>query len=71
MQCKIYFALQAEQATGTAQVGDSIVSELAGGNAHEVFHHLKGWYCSATETQARPCYQTLENQTNMHINFYR
>jgi hypothetical protein len=29
----------------------------------EAFCHLKGWYQAATETQAKPCYHTMERQT--------
>jgi hypothetical protein len=52
------------------QVGESIVADLAEGNVHEVFCHLKGWYWAATETQARPCFQTMEKQKAERIDLY-
>ncbi len=56
MQRAIHVALKVDHMARTAQVGDSIVADLAEGNVHEVFCHLKGWYQAATETQARPCF---------------
>jgi hypothetical protein len=35
-----------------------------------VFRHLKGWYRKAAETQARPCRQTMEHQTNKREELY-
>jgi hypothetical protein len=52
MQRTIYAALKKDRATRMAQVGDSIVAKLAEGNVHKAFCHLKGWYWSATNTQA-------------------
>jgi hypothetical protein len=52
MQCIIYAALKKDRAPRTAQVGKSIVAKLSEGNVHEAFRHLKGWYRSATNTQA-------------------
>jgi hypothetical protein len=48
-----------------------ISHELAGGNVQEAFCHLKGWYRSATDTQARPCFQTMDRQTAERIDLYR
>jgi hypothetical protein len=47
-----------------------IESELTGGNVQEAFHHLKGWYRAATETQAKPCYQTMERQTLERVDIH-
>jgi hypothetical protein len=44
MRRAIYAALKRDRAARTAQVGELIVSELAKGNVHEAFRHLKGWY---------------------------
>jgi len=52
-------------------VGDSIVTELAEGKVHEAFWHLKGWYREASETQAKPCFQTMERQTEERVELYR
>ena len=41
------------------------------GERQEAFHHLKGWYRSVTDTQARPCFQTMNRQTAERINLYR
>ncbi len=38
---------------------------------YEAFRHLKGWYRSATKTQARPCFQTMEKQTMERVDLYR
>ena len=53
-----------------ASVGSEIEAELAGGNVQEAFRHLKGWYRAATETQAKPCYQTMEHQTSERVDLY-
>ena len=55
----------------TAQFGESIVSKLAEGNVHEAFRHLKGWYRQASETQAKPCFQTTKRQTEERFELYR
>jgi hypothetical protein len=51
-------------------IGSTIEAELAGGNVQEAFRHLKGWYCVATDTQAKPCYQTMERQTSERVDLY-
>ncbi len=71
MQRAIHAALKKDHAARTAQVGESIVAELAEGNVHKVFRHLKGLYWEASETQARPCFQTTERQTLKRIKLYR
>jgi hypothetical protein len=63
MQRAIHAALKVDHTALMAQVGDSIVADLAETNIHEAFHHLKGWYRAAMETQARPCFHTMEMQT--------
>jgi hypothetical protein len=68
MQRKIHSALQVDRAAHTSQAGDSIITELAEGNGHGPFHHLKVWYGMATETHARPCFQTMEKQMIEHGN---
>ena len=60
MQRAIHAALKRDRAARTAQVGGLIVAKLAEGKVHEAFRHLKGWYREASETQARPCFQTME-----------
>jgi hypothetical protein len=71
MQHAIYVSLKVDRTAHTAQVSESIVADLAKGNMHEAFRHLKGWYRAATETQAQPCFQTLEKQTVEHIDLYQ
>ena len=71
MQRAINAALKRDRTARTAQVGESIVAELAEGNVHEAFRHLKGWYREASETQARPCLQTMERQTAERVELYR
>jgi hypothetical protein len=71
MQHTIHAALKKDCAARTAQVGKSIVAKLAEGNVHKAFRHLKGWYRSATETQARPCFQTTEKQMMEHVDLYQ
>ena len=73
MQRAIHAALKRDRAARTAQVGELIVAELAEGKVHEAFWHLKGkgWYREASETQARPCFQTMERQTVEHVELYR
>jgi hypothetical protein len=71
MQCAIHAALKVDCTACKAQVGNSIVADPAKGNVHAAFHHLKGWYQATTETQAWPCFQTMERQTAEGINLYR
>ena len=71
MQCAIHSVLKLDQAAQTAQAGNSIVAELAKGNVQEAFRHLKGWYQTATETQAKPCFLTMEKQTAERVDLYR
>jgi hypothetical protein len=65
IQHAIHAALKVDQTAQTvqAQLGESVVAKLAEGNVHDAFFHLKGSYWSATETQAQPCFQTMEKQT--------
>jgi hypothetical protein len=70
MQCTIHAGLKVDPTPRTAQVSKSVVTDLAEGNVHEAFRHLKGWYHAATETQARPCFQTMEKQTAVRIDLY-
>ncbi len=71
MQRAIHAALKRDRSARTAQVGELIVAELAEGKVHEAFRHLKGWYREASETQARPCFQTMEWQTVERVELYR
>jgi hypothetical protein len=71
MQRAIHAVLKKDRTACTAEVGESIVAELAEGNVHEAFRHLKGWYRQASETQAKPCFQTMERQTDECVELYR
>jgi hypothetical protein len=71
MQHAIYTLLKGDRTAHAAQVGESIVPNLAEGNVHEAFHHLKGWYRAAMETQAWPCFQTIEKQTAERVDLYQ
>jgi hypothetical protein len=71
MQRAIHAALKRDRTARTARIGESIVAELAKGNVHEAFRHLKGWYREASETQAKPCFQTMERQTEERVELYR
>jgi len=70
MKREVQAALKADESRSTAEVGENIVSELSSGNVQEVFRHLKGWYRNASETQARPCHQTMECQTDEQVELY-
>jgi hypothetical protein len=48
----------------------AVETELARGNVQEAFRHLKGWYRAAMETQAKPCYHTMECQTLERVDLY-
>ena len=63
MRRKIYGVLKADKQRLTADVGERIVAELGARNVKEAFRHLKGWYRDASETQAAPCPQTMDCQT--------
>jgi hypothetical protein len=70
LHCQIGASLCKDRVDRTAQVGCAIKSELGGWNVQEAFRHLKGWYRAATETQAKPCYHTMERQTSEQVNLY-
>jgi hypothetical protein len=70
MRHEIKAAIKADKQKLTAKVGNSIVAELAKGDVKEAFRHLKGWYRKVMETQARPCRQTMEHQTNKREELY-
>ena len=70
MKRKIHGALKADKQRLTADVGKKIVAELGAGNVKEAFCHLKGWYRAASETQAAPCPQTMERQTDERVELY-
>jgi hypothetical protein len=70
MKRKIHQALKADKQRLTADVGEKIVAELGAGKAKEAFRHLKGWYRAAAETQAAPCPQTMERQTEERVALY-
>ncbi len=63
-------SLHKDRADRKAHIGALIESELAGGNVQEAFRHLKGWYLAATDTQAKPCRQTMERQTSERVDLY-
>jgi hypothetical protein len=63
-------ALRKDRRDWTANVGKNIVAKLAGGNVQEAFRHLKGWYRTASETQSKPCYHTMERQTSERVDLY-
>jgi hypothetical protein len=70
MQREVKAALKANKSRLTAEVGERIMSELGEGNVEEAFRHLKGWYRNASETQAKPCHQTMERQTDKKVEVY-
>jgi hypothetical protein len=70
MKRKIEATIKADKQKLTAKVGDSIIAELAKGDAQEAFRHLKGWYRKAAETQTRPCQQTIKRQTDKQEELY-
>jgi hypothetical protein len=70
MKREVLAALKEDKRRLTAEVGEKIVSEVGEGNVQEAFRHLKGWYRNASETQARPCHQTMERQTDERVELY-
>ena len=70
MQREVKAALKADKSRLTAEVGERIVSELWEGKVQEAFCHLKGWYRNASETQAKPCHQIMERQTDERVEPY-
>ena len=70
MKREIHAALKEDKRRLTAEVGEKIVAELGEGNVQEAFRHLKGWYRKAAETQAKPCHQTMERQTDERVELY-
>jgi len=70
MKREVKAALKADKTRLTTEVGENIVLELSSGNEQEALRHLKGWYRSASETQPRPCHQTMERQTDERVELY-
>jgi hypothetical protein len=70
LNCQIGISLQKDQTNRMAMDGAAVEAELTGGNVQEAFCHLKGWYRAATETQAKPCYHTMEYQALKWVNLY-
>jgi hypothetical protein len=64
LQRQISALICRDRADCTERVGTLIETKLRGGNVQEAFRHLKGWYRAASETQAKPCYHTMERQTS-------
>jgi hypothetical protein len=71
MQREVQKSLCMDRDVRMKHVGEMISHELAGGNVQEAFCHLKVWYRSATDTQAHPCFQTMDRQTAERIDLYR
>jgi hypothetical protein len=67
---QIGVSLQKDRTDRTATVGATVEAKLAGRNVQEAFRHLKGWYRAATETQAKPCYHTMERQRLERVDLY-
>jgi hypothetical protein len=70
MQRKVKVALKADKSRLTAKVGERIMSKLHEGKVQEAFWHQKGWYRNALETQAKPCHQMMECQTDEQVELY-
>jgi hypothetical protein len=70
MQREVKAALKADKSWLTAEVRECIMSELQEGDVQEAFRHLKGRYRNASETQAKPCHQTMERQTDKKVELY-
>ena len=70
MKREVHAALKEDKRKLTTRAGEDIVSELGKGNVQEAFRHLKGWYRTAAEAQARPCLQTMERQTDERVELY-
>jgi hypothetical protein len=70
MKRKIEASIKADKQKLTAEVGNSIIAELAKGDVQEAFQLLKGWYQKVAETQARPSRQTMEHQTYKREELY-
>jgi hypothetical protein len=70
LNCQIGVSLQKDVTNQTAMVGAAVEAKLAGGNVQEAFCHLKGWYRAVTETQAKPCFHTMECQMLERVDLY-
>ncbi len=67
---QIFASLKQDWEACMASVGSTIEAKFAGGNVQEAFCHLQGWYRVATDTQAKPCYQTMERRTSERVDLY-
>jgi hypothetical protein len=62
--------LSLDRRARTASTAAAMEAELTKGNMQEAFRHLKGWYRAASETAARPCFKTMEQQTQEREELY-
>ncbi len=60
---EIRASIKVDRAERARRTGENYKVELRQGNIHEAFRHLSGWYKAATEVATRPCFLTLEKQT--------
>jgi hypothetical protein len=70
MKCKIGAAIKVDKCKLTANVGNLIIAKLSKGDIKEAFRHLKVWYWMGAKTQARPCHQMMEIQTDKREELY-
>ena len=67
---RIRASLQDDRKARTARVGTAIQGHLAGGDLKEAWRCVKGWYRTASEVPPRPCFQTMERQTQERVELY-
>jgi hypothetical protein len=63
MQRQIWALLKTDCTARTTQVRAAIEAKLAAGDVQEAFRYLKGWSQNVLESMARPCSQTMKQQT--------
>ena len=67
---QIKAALKTDPIERTRRTGEALIGSLTPGNVKEVWRTLQGWYREAGETAPKPCYETMEAQTEEREKLY-
>ncbi len=70
LQREIRVSIKEDRAESAELIGETCKAELQQGNVQEAFQHLSGWYRAAGKVASRPCFLTLENQTQDREELY-
>ena len=67
---QIHASLKRDRADCALNAGKEIEAELASGRLKEAWGIAKRWYQQASDTPPKPCYKSLEKQTEERVELY-